>query len=41
MYRDFVGSIRERRSPEMSIERAIDDQRLMDDIYASLQPGPQ
>jgi len=41
MYRDFVGSIRARRSPEMSIERAIDDQRLMDDIYASLQPGPQ
>ena len=41
MYRDFVASIRERRSPEMSIERAIDDQRLMDDIYASLRPGPQ
>ncbi len=29
-------SIRERRVPEMSLERAIDDQRLMDQIYASV-----
>ena len=36
MYRDFVASIRDRRAPEMSLERAMDDQRLMDDIYASL-----
>jgi predicted dehydrogenase len=36
MYRDFVGAITERRAPEMSLERAMDDQRLMDDIYASL-----
>ena len=36
MYRDFVGAIRDRRAPEMSLERAIDDQRLMDQIYASV-----
>lgn len=33
MYRDFARSIREGRAPEMSLERAIDDQRLMDQIY--------
>ena len=36
MYRDFARSIRERGAPEMSLERAMDDQRLMDQIYASL-----
>ena len=36
MYRDFAGAIREGRAPEMSLERAIDDQRLMDAIYASI-----
>jgi predicted dehydrogenase len=36
MYRDFHASILERRAPEMSLERAMDDQRLMDRIYASL-----
>jgi predicted dehydrogenase len=36
MYRDFVGAVRDGRQPEMSIERAIDDQRLMDQIYASV-----
>lgn len=36
MYRDFIQSIREGRSPQMSLERAIDDQRLMDQIYADL-----
>jgi predicted dehydrogenase len=36
MYRDFVNSIREERAPAMSLERAIDDQRLMDQVYASL-----
>jgi predicted dehydrogenase len=36
MYRDFVASIREGRAPEMSLERAMDDQRLMDQVYASL-----
>jgi predicted dehydrogenase len=34
MYRDFVASIRGGRQPEMSLERAIDDQRLMDQIYS-------
>jgi len=36
MYRDFVGSIREGTQPEMSLERAIQDQRLMDQVYACL-----
>jgi predicted dehydrogenase len=36
MYRDFVGAIREGRAPDMSLERAIEDQRLMDAIYASV-----
>lgn len=36
MYRDFIGAIREGRAPEMSLERAIDDQHLMDQIYASI-----
>jgi UDP-N-acetylglucosamine 3-dehydrogenase len=35
MYRDFVASIRERRQPEMSLERAMDDQRLMEQVYAT------
>jgi len=34
MYRDFAGAIREGRAPQMSLERAMDDQRLMDQIYA-------
>ena len=37
MYRDFVAAIRSGRQPQMSLERAIDDQRLMDSIYASLE----
>ena len=36
MYRDFAGAVRERRAPEMSLERAMEDQRLMDQVYASL-----
>jgi UDP-N-acetyl-2-amino-2-deoxyglucuronate dehydrogenase len=36
MYRDFVTSIREHRQPEMSLERAMVDHRLMDQVYASL-----
>lgn len=36
MYRDFIGAIRDGRSPEMSLERAMEDQRLMDQIYSSL-----
>jgi predicted dehydrogenase len=35
MYRDLVRSIAEGRTPEMSLERAMEDQRLMDRIYAS------
>lgn len=36
MYRDFRESIQSGRAPEMSIERAMDDQRLMDMVYQSL-----
>ena len=36
MYRDFVSAVRTGRPPEMSLERAMDDQRLMDEIYASV-----
>lgn len=36
MYRDFLRAIREGGAPEMSLERAIEDQRLMDQIYRSL-----
>jgi predicted dehydrogenase len=36
MYRDFLHAIRTGQPPEMSIERAMDDQRLMDQVYASL-----
>ncbi len=36
MYRDFHSAITEGRAPEMSLERAIADQRLMDDVYSSL-----
>jgi predicted dehydrogenase len=37
MYRDFHAAITEGRTPQMSLERAIEDQRLMDDVYSSLQ----
>jgi predicted dehydrogenase len=37
MYRDFVRAIRTGRAPEMPVERAMDDQRLMDQIYASVE----
>jgi predicted dehydrogenase len=41
MYRDFHRAISTGAAPEMSLERAMDDQRLMDQIYASLAPaGP-
>jgi predicted dehydrogenase len=36
MYRDFRRAILEGRAPEMSLERAMDDHRLMEQIYASL-----
>jgi len=37
MYRDFLRSIRDRRPPEMSLERAMEDQQLMDRVYATLE----
>jgi predicted dehydrogenase len=39
MYRDFHRAIHTEAAPEMSLERAMDDQRLMDQIYASLAPA--
>lgn len=35
MYRDFVGAIRSGRRPEMSLEAAMADQRIMERILAS------
>ncbi len=35
MYRDFTGAIREGRPPEMSLERALEDQRLMEQVYVT------
>ena len=35
MYRDFVHAVRTGDAPQMSLERAMDDQRLMDQIQAS------
>ena len=35
MYRDFIGAILEQRAPEISLETAMADQRLMDQIYAT------
>jgi predicted dehydrogenase len=37
MYRDFQRAIRDGVSPAMSLELAMEDQRLMDRIYASLR----
>jgi predicted dehydrogenase len=37
MYRDFRRAIQDGAAPEMSLERAMEDQRLMDQIYSSLQ----
>jgi len=36
MYRDFRRAINTGSTPEMSLERAMDDQRLMDQVYATL-----
>jgi predicted dehydrogenase len=36
MYRDFRRAITQGTTPEMSLERAMDDQRLMDRVYATL-----
>src|SRR5688572_6194358 len=40
MYRDFRSAIAGGTVPEMSLELAIEDQKLMDMIYASLAPDP-
>jgi predicted dehydrogenase len=43
MYRDFAAAAATGRTPEMSLERALEDQRLMDQIYASVtapEPAP-
>ena len=37
MYRDFVRSIRDGRQPEMSLECAMDDQRVMEQIDATVR----
>ena len=37
MYRDFLGAVRNNRTPEMSLETAIADQRLMDQVYATTE----
>jgi predicted dehydrogenase len=36
MYRDFYRAVREGTQPEMSLERAIEDHRLMDRVYATI-----
>ena len=36
MYADFVRAVRTGTAPEMSLARAMDDQRLMDGIYATV-----
>lgn len=41
MYRDFARAIRDGRPPEMSLERAIADQRLMDQVYAGVERHAQ
>ena len=42
MYRAFAAAIAAGRQPDMSLERAMVDQRLMDQIYASLDtPAPR
>ena len=37
MYRDFYRAVRAGAQPEMSVERAIEDQRLMDAVYATVR----
>ena len=39
MYRDFLHAIQTGAPPQMSLERAMDDHRLMDQIYASVEPS--
>ena len=37
MYRDFVRAVRQHVTPEMSLERAMEDQQLMEQAYATAQ----
>jgi UDP-N-acetyl-2-amino-2-deoxyglucuronate dehydrogenase len=37
MYLDFARAVRTGAAPEMSLERAMDDQRLMDQVYATVE----
>jgi predicted dehydrogenase len=37
MYRDFAASIASGAAPQMSLERGMDDQRLMDQVYSSIE----
>ena len=37
MYRDFLQAIRTGHPPQMSLERALEDQRLMDQIYSTVE----
>jgi predicted dehydrogenase len=39
MYRDFLDAVQNGGAPEMSLERAIEDQQLMDRIYEGLGRG--
>ena len=40
MYRDFAACVRTGRQPEMSLERAMEDQKLMEDVYAEARSIP-
>jgi predicted dehydrogenase len=40
MYRDFYRAIRDGRQPEMSLERAMEDQELMERVYATAAAPP-
>jgi predicted dehydrogenase len=40
MYRDFYRAVRDGTQPEMSLERAMEDQRLMDAVYATVNTDP-
>jgi len=40
MYRDFYAAVRDGRPPEMNLERAIEDQMLMDRVYATRAAAP-
>ncbi len=41
MFHDFLRAVRDDAAPEMSLERAIEDQQLMDQIYASVERRSQ